>query len=303
MDPIIAGGLIGGGAGLLGGAISSINQNRQNRLNREAQEEFARHGVQWRVEDAKKAGVHPLFALGASTTGFTPSPVMPDDYGIAEAGQAIGNAVTASATQPERRLINAQLDALHAGSMKDFAEASYWASMSHKINMEGLQTKPFPEVSATGKLQWLDDVSGAEIRSSIGADDFRKGLSGDVGTPRMLPSQGIAEGETPAFSKWRYDQGWAFLLPFAGGGFGQGNSQLAESIEGIPMAMWPMIIKRNVDEFGPGWVKGFAMRFPGIASALRVQEGARQFFGSPYDERGKRKPFFPQGDAGVGSIF
>ena len=36
----------------------------------QAQEQFARHALQWKVEDAKKAGIHPLAALGASTSPF-----------------------------------------------------------------------------------------------------------------------------------------------------------------------------------------------------------------------------------------
>lgn len=35
------------------------------------QERFARNQIQWRVEDAKQAGIHPLYALGAST--FSPN--------------------------------------------------------------------------------------------------------------------------------------------------------------------------------------------------------------------------------------
>ena len=31
------------------------------------QKEFAQHGLRWKVEDAKQAGINPLVALGAST--------------------------------------------------------------------------------------------------------------------------------------------------------------------------------------------------------------------------------------------
>lgn len=36
------------------------------------QKEFAKHGIQWKVEDAKNAGLHPLVALGANTLGYQP---------------------------------------------------------------------------------------------------------------------------------------------------------------------------------------------------------------------------------------
>ncbi len=32
---------------------------------------FAQNSVRWRVEDAKAAGIHPLFALGGAGTGAT----------------------------------------------------------------------------------------------------------------------------------------------------------------------------------------------------------------------------------------
>lgn len=36
------------------------------------QREFAQHGVQWRVEDAQRAGVHPVYALGAGGASYNP---------------------------------------------------------------------------------------------------------------------------------------------------------------------------------------------------------------------------------------
>ena len=42
--------------------------------------QFAKRGIQWRVHDAKKAGLHPLAALGAQTTSFSPSFVSQSRY-------------------------------------------------------------------------------------------------------------------------------------------------------------------------------------------------------------------------------
>lgn len=36
------------------------------------QKEFAQNGIQWKVQDAQKAGLHPLAALGASSASYTP---------------------------------------------------------------------------------------------------------------------------------------------------------------------------------------------------------------------------------------
>jgi len=89
--------------------------NRQqmsiHRQNMAAQKEYAKSGIRWRVHDANKAGIHPLFALGAQTTSFAPqsvgldTPTMQPSHsvsgggdwaGLAEAGQNLGRAITAT---------------------------------------------------------------------------------------------------------------------------------------------------------------------------------------------------------------
>lgn len=40
--------------------------------NQAQQEKFAQMGLQWKVQDAIKAGIHPLAALGAQSTSFSP---------------------------------------------------------------------------------------------------------------------------------------------------------------------------------------------------------------------------------------
>lgn len=92
------------------------NQNAINERNIALQREFAQHGIRWKVEDAKAAGLHPLAALGAQTTSFSPisvgATVMPEaglGGGIAEMGQNIGRAISASSTNRERRAQDAAL--------------------------------------------------------------------------------------------------------------------------------------------------------------------------------------------------
>lgn len=48
-------------------------QERTNKENFDFQREFAQNGVQWRVDDAKKAGISPLYGLGASLGSGIPS--------------------------------------------------------------------------------------------------------------------------------------------------------------------------------------------------------------------------------------
>lgn len=79
----------------------------QNQQNIALQKEFAQSGIQWKVQDAEKAGVHPLFALGAQTNSFAPSAVgggASDFSGLADAGQNIGRAIDATRSTPASAL-------------------------------------------------------------------------------------------------------------------------------------------------------------------------------------------------------
>lgn len=99
-----------------GSLLNQIGDNRPEgdltaRNNYQWQKEFAQNGISWRVDDAKAAGVHPLFALGANVSSFSPQAVFPEgrrDSGID--GQDISRAVYATATGETRAA--AQLSAL-----------------------------------------------------------------------------------------------------------------------------------------------------------------------------------------------
>lgn len=102
----IVGGAIGAVGSLLGGNMAANNQQALAGMNYEAQKEFAQNGIRWKVADAKAAGIHPLYALGASTQGYSPSGGYGGDYGISDAfnqfGQGISRAVEAKQTKEER---------------------------------------------------------------------------------------------------------------------------------------------------------------------------------------------------------
>lgn len=99
------GSIAGGILGLAGSGNSAANAAAINRQNYEAQKEFAQNGIRWKVADAKAAGLHPLAALGAQTSSYSPSAVVGDspDYSfLRDAGQGIGRAIDAKMTQKER---------------------------------------------------------------------------------------------------------------------------------------------------------------------------------------------------------
>lgn len=68
--------LVGATGSLLGGAVSTNSAKKQAQQsfqqNYNAQKEFAQNSIQWRVQDAKKAGINPYAVVGGQTVGYTP---------------------------------------------------------------------------------------------------------------------------------------------------------------------------------------------------------------------------------------
>lgn len=105
--------LIGGAASIAGGLINANSQKKTNealmkdkQMDRDMQWSLANSGIQMKVSDAKQAGIHPLYALGASTPTYTPSSLSltapSPGSGLAAAGQNIGRALNATMNQGDR---------------------------------------------------------------------------------------------------------------------------------------------------------------------------------------------------------
>jgi len=96
--------LIAAGASALGGYLSNKTAKAAANQNYQHQKQFAQSGIQWKVQDALKAGIHPLYAMGAQTTSFQPTAVGGSDFGLPDAGQNIARAIDATRTTPESAL-------------------------------------------------------------------------------------------------------------------------------------------------------------------------------------------------------
>lgn len=155
----------------------------------ERQKEFAKMGIQWKVADATAAGVHPLFALGASTSSYAPQSIGLENAsahlgkGLADMGQDLSRAATATMSQAQKGAIVAK-DALVMEGMKldnDIKRASL-ASAIQKLQGPSIAT------DATGGM-----IGGKKIEVDPGTtnvEDFwskRYGEPGEwIGAPVVL---------------------------------------------------------------------------------------------------------------------
>lgn len=105
------GDLISGVSNFASGLLGQKAVDDQARENVKNQVRFAKKGIQWRVQDALKAGVHPLYALGAQTTSFSPISVgSPLADSIGQMGQDISRAVSVGGNAVDRKLQALQLE-------------------------------------------------------------------------------------------------------------------------------------------------------------------------------------------------
>lgn len=194
--------IIGGATKLIGGLIGRNDaKDAQQRADYAAaqnialQKEFAQHGIQWKVDDAKRAGIHPLYALGAQTTSFSPVSVgqvsdssLPN--ALASAGQDISTAINRTRTQDQRdaAFVKTTQDlTLTKMGLENELLSSKVAQIRASLNPPMPAIGPVPEkdkFEERPKLMW----GGTPIETAPGTtnmDDFSKRY-GDEGLPSWL---------------------------------------------------------------------------------------------------------------------
>lgn len=101
--------------GKRGVTVNPDNFDKNARLQRE----FAQNSIRWKVNDAKMAGIHPVYALGGSGTSFSPmysagsTDTGDDNRWLAEAGQSIAGAIGRTATTEQKQMQALALENAH----------------------------------------------------------------------------------------------------------------------------------------------------------------------------------------------
>jgi len=141
MEPATIAAIAGGAASLLGGLFSNKANAQAQERNTAMQREFAQMGIRWKVADAKAAGIHPLYALGASTHSYSPIAIS-DQLGpaMASAGQDYSRAMMAAASDRERREVEARNFMLAAEQRSD-ARVAQQKAEARSDAMFGMQVE------------------------------------------------------------------------------------------------------------------------------------------------------------------
>lgn len=191
------GSLLAAGSSILGGIMGNNAANKDRAM----QKEFAKSGIQWKVEDAKKAGIHPLAALGAQTTSFAPVSVGGPSIasGLASAGQDISRAIDTTRDSSTR------LDA-YTKTVQDLniqrlgLENQLLGSQIAKIN----QTGPRPPMPGTDRFL-IDGQANSPLVQNKALERVAPALGQPSTEPGAVTDMGFArtatDGWAPVFSK------------------------------------------------------------------------------------------------------
>lgn len=230
----------GGAAGLFGGGSNNSGWQQLAIMREQAQlqREFAQQGIQWRVADAKAAGIHPLYALGGSGASYSPSAVSVGGGGgsdlgrdLGNMGQGLGRAVAAASSKEDRAATeySAAMRAMQlkrAGLDNELLETQIMASRAALLRGQvgpGVPTGaavPGPAQGGLGNFQRVP----VEINSSqpgnpaVEAGPPQPGnrnvaIDKAGGAVVALPSKemGFDELTTPGTMSWHF---WNTVAPF-----------------------------------------------------------------------------------------
>lgn len=122
------GAILGAGAALAGGLLSSSASRKASSTNAAIadeqiafQKDYAKQRLQWQVADAKKAGLHPMVAAGLSPTSFspvTPNIQAPDYSWMGDIGQNLDYAATKAKTQDQQKEAYAFMQASNKNTLR-----------------------------------------------------------------------------------------------------------------------------------------------------------------------------------------
>lgn len=239
--------LIGGAISALGSLFGGRQSNKANdriaRRQEALQKEFAQHGIRWKVEDAKAAGLHPLFALGSQPAQYSPVAIQ-DSMGpaISDAGQHIGRAVAATSTREERQLQSLAIQEAISRIGETDARRDYY--LSEAARNAQFQAPGIPHENAHPQFGGV--VSGRTTPS--------------VDAPVITHKPGdtaLVDGPTPLWRQFTIAGGVPIVLP--GGIQGDAAEVLESVMESFPAMI--AVYKENKERFGNRWADWFLQRY------------------------------------------
>lgn len=135
---------------------SADAQRDTNKANLEMNKQFAKDSIQWKVEDAKKAGIHPLYALGASTNAPTFA-MKGHDY-TGDAIRDIANQIPSDLQELQKKSVEADI-ALKMARTAEVAKRTQSLNSQQDASIVA-EDNPKPRVKLHQKRQEVKTIIG-----------------------------------------------------------------------------------------------------------------------------------------------
>lgn len=250
-------------ASIAGGALSK-SADRKARIAQEQQNElYATTSISKRVEDAKAAGLHPLYALGAQP--YSP-PALPvgtgGGYGmdLSGVGQALDQAFAKkrgrTEVYPESKVMLPVPAVTDLGP--DFMENEN--SNGERYHQAGIQMVPPAEAQEYYQADAIrQQIEESKKRVEEMTMRINKERAAVVGGPpeaiEMQPDQVVRSrqgksyltaGTHPGWREWNMGK-FSMQLPWS-------NEGVSESVEGLNREERALVIAHNVAEYGEAWL-------------------------------------------------
>jgi len=253
-------GIAEGLTSVVGNVVGGLFQRQANKDNYENQKEFAQHGISWKVEDAKRAGLHPLFALSGGNVGYSPSaqPLM--------TGQDVAQSARAFMSKEDQAIKDATLAEIQSRTELNQVQAQAVASARARDEQRDAQSyglggsKDFKIAGPVkGTFQALDGMGGQSSPKAkiTGSTDQAKINPMEIPSPRSDDASRTAGPSFPWFSSYQVDKNFRIDLPYSQEG-------PSEAREAISLYDWPSIIGHNVRVYGEGWLTRFIRYIGGM---------------------------------------
>lgn len=163
------------------------------------QKEFAQSGIRWKVEDAARAGIHPLYAMGAQgamaspvTVGEPQSPISPSgaDVALGNMGQDISRAIHATRTNEERAFSILQLE--RAGLENQLLETQIYNLQHNQTGPPLPSAMDQPGNGLAGQGDAVNIVPQQNRASNPNAPEADAGAVSDYGLIRTSTGYSVA---------------------------------------------------------------------------------------------------------------
>lgn len=199
-----AGALISAGASLIGGAFGRKSRSDEVKFQRQQ----AKNKISWTVEDAKRAGIHPLAALGSPAAGSFAAPVGGSPMGdaVGDAGAAIGRAI--SPMMRERHA--AEMSVLRSEAARNTAEAEAVSRTAIQKVRRATQNIPSDIIESDNKGKRMSLGPGGVVLVPPGVSQQK--LEDEIGEAAEV--YGFGRAMEMLAQKWKKEGLWPGVLGF-----------------------------------------------------------------------------------------